>query len=391
MSIALTTQPRKHISGIYYSHWNNAYNPYVFEFTFSAIPVGATSLKVEVQIMDKTSAVISTHESHAMNLVALLDIQRSVQSIFTDVSIFNENVLFNDPSLFVGFFINYRESYYNNTGTLIQGGWNKSDKFFAIRGVVQIPNNPNIYNTIHNLVLFDTASIFSSTGEFLTMFSDYILPVWSGYPRDLSLIISEFSLDLSLHRALAGVETITQITQDVTYPGYLARLELSTNPGHTYPWTSFYVKDGAHITPHACSRVYSIENITTGSNPFYVRWRNQKGGFDYWMFEKRQVITDSTSETKSVHRDLTAFSSVRSTHKVYSRRGSLSYLVGATNLNQVRYDAVNSIRYSSMIQYWDGSNWLEIIPADDKGQLISDKPAGEIEYEFFFPERQMSY
>jgi hypothetical protein len=63
----------------------------------------------------------------------------------------------------------------------------------------------------------------------------------------------------------------------------------------------------------------------------------------------------------------------------------------ATNLSAVEWEALNSIQLSSRIEYWDGTNWIEIIPEDGDNLLINDKPAGEIEYQFFFPERQIAY
>jgi hypothetical protein len=390
MAINLTTQPRIQISGTTYGTWNAGYNPTLFVFTFSGIPAGATSLKVEAQILDKASTLVSTQEAYSNSSVAYLQIQKILQGLFTDQSVYAENSLLNDTSLYAGYFLKFRESYYTSGGILTVGSWTTSDKFFAVRGVVQIPNNPNYYNSTTDYLMFDKGALHSSTGVFLTMFTDRKIPVWAGYPRDLALIITEFSDSLKLKRLSGGVYVDTTITQDGVYPGFVARLELSTNAGHTYPYTTISVMDAAHSAT-ACSQNYTLENITAGSNPFYVRWRNPLGGFDYWMFEKRQVINHSVSETKSVLRDLSAFSTARSTHKVYSRKGSLSYLVGATNLTQVRWEALQSIQYSNCVEYWDGVNWIEIIPDDDSQELINDKPAGEIEYQFFFPERQIAY
>jgi hypothetical protein len=390
MAITLTTEPKSIISGVIYSRWNAAFNPTTFVFTFTSIPAGATSLKVEAQIMDNTSTVVSTHEAYAMTSVATLQVERILHTMFTDQSAYAENALLNDHSLYAGYFLNYRESYYTSAGVLTVGGWAKSDKFFAIRGVVQIPENPNYYDAVNNLLMYKLGPLKSSSGLFLTMFTDRVIPVWAGYPRDLACIIVEFSDSLKLVRALAGVLTTTTITKDGTYPGFVARLELSTNAGHTYPYTTVYVVDNASgVVP--CSQIYTLENITVGSNPFYIRWRNPLGGFDYWMFEKRQVINYAASETKSVKRDISIFSTARSTHKVYGRKGSLAYLVGATNLSQARWDALNSIQYSNCIEYFDGVNWIEIIPDEGTNELINDKPAGEIEYQFFFPERQIAY
>jgi hypothetical protein len=390
MSLTITTKPQTLISGAYYSRWNAAYNPFVFVFTQAGLPVGATSPKVVAQILDKTGALVSSHEAFIFDTVAYLDVSKIVQAMFTDLSTYNENSYFNDASLYAGFTIKYAESYYTAEGVLVQSEWFYTDKFFAVRGVVQIPENPNYYDSVYNLLIYDQGALFSSTGLLLTMFTDRILPVWAGYPRDVAFIMTEFSDTISLNRYASGVENITAATQDGVYPGYVARLELSTNPGHTYPWTTVYLRDYAHNT-HACSQVYTLDNRTAGRNPFYIRWRNPLGGFDYWLFEKRQEITATSSDTQTVERDLTLFSSARSTHKVYRRRGSLSYLVGATNLSAVEWEALNSIQLSSRIEYWDGTNWIEIIPEDGDNLLINDKPAGEIEYQFFFPERQIAY
>jgi hypothetical protein len=392
MSVTLTTIPRKTISGAVYSNWNAVYNPYVFGFTFASIPGAATSLKVDCEILDKAGAVVSTHEAYADSLTSLkawLDVSAIVQGMITDVSVYNEAGI-NEASLYAGFFVKYRESYYTSLGVLVQGSWTTSTKFFAVRGVRQIGESQNYYDDTHNLLTYKYGAMRSTTGEFLTMFTDYVLPVWAGYPRDIAFILWENSDDLKFVRNLAGVLTTSTITQDASYPGYVMRLEVSNNPGHTYPWTTVYLVDSA-TGLLSCSRVYTLQNMTTGSNPFYVRWRNWKGGWDYWMFEKRQELRYGSSDTKTVRRDITIFEDARSTHKVYRRTGGLSYLVGATSLTQVRWDALNSIRFSSRVEYWNGTLWQEIIPDDGENTLVNDKPAGEIEYLFVFPERQMAY
>ncbi len=390
MAINLTTQPRATIlAPAYYSYFHAAYNPAAFVFTLSAIPAGATSLKVDVEILDKAGTTVSTHEAFAFQLVAWLMVEDIVQSIITDQSTYAENSFLNDGSLYAEYYVKYRDSYYTSGGVLTQGAWTTSHKYFAVRGAFQIPDIPNYYQSLKKYVLHSKTTIYSSTGELLTMFNDEIIPCWPGYPRDIALILADFSDSLVFRRNLGGVLTSTNIPQDGVYPGFVCRMELSTNSGHTYPWTTVYVTNVAG--DRVCSRVYTLDKITVGNNPFYVRWRNPLGGFDYWMFEKRQEITYASSDTKSAKRDLSLFGTARSTHKVYSRKGSLGYLVGATNLTQVRWEALNSIQFSNCVEYWDGTNWLEIYPEDNEQQLINDKPAGEIEYLFFFPERQLSF
>ena len=106
---------------------------------------------------------------------------------------------------------------------------------------------------------------------------------------------------------------------------------------------------------------------------------------------RRQRIEKNTANTMLAKRDLTDFASAKSTHKVYHREATEGWICGATNLTETEWTALATIRSSPRVEYWDGTNWLEVYPDDGSDNLINDKPAGEIEITFTFPERQMNY
>lgn len=391
MSITVTTQPRTVISGVapaLYSYWNRAYNPYTFVFTFSGIPSGATSLKVVIRIKDKAGTLVGTMEAYAFNNVATADVSRIIQAMITDQSAYPGAVgYYNDPSLYAGFTLEYDESYYTSAGVLTVTSYEPLTKYFGTRAVIQIPGDPNYYDAAGSPIIYKTGSRRSATGLMLTAFTDRKVRVWSGYPNDVSFILAEFSDTVTFRRYLDAVTTDTTVTQDGTYPGFIARVKLSNNLGNTYPYDSFKIVSGGVD----CSLLYTVDVRTAGTNPFYVRWLNPNGGYDYWLFEKRQEVKSGSSNTKLSKRDITNFPIARSTHKVYRREGVIGWTCGATNLNQAEYNALSTIKHSPRVEYFNGTYWIEVIPEDTETSYLTDAPAGEVEYNFLMPEMLIQY
>ena len=382
--IAINEQPRVFMVGTDYSYWNAAVPNYIFKFEFSSIPAGATSLKVDIQVLDSAGTVMTEQQAYSFNDIATVNVARSVQGLYNDLSTYALNNTFTDESLYAKFRIKYRESYYTALGVLVQSEYYFSDWYYVVRGAVQVTGHRNYYDATHNLVLYSIKGDYSVTGEFLTMFGysanvneSYKIPVWNGYHRDLSFILHENSDALRFQR-VGGIATSIAASTD------LGRLRISTNVGNTHPYTQVYMLDATGA--EYCSRIYYLELMEVGKNPFYIRWRNPLGGFDYWLFEKRQTFTSATSDTALAERDITDFDDTKGTHKIYRKKASESYLVGATNLTETQWKALNTLRRATMIEALIGSDWVEMLTEDDSGSYMTDKPAADFEIRLYKPE-----
>lgn len=400
MAITLTKTPTKTITAAEKSTFNAIYNPIIYQFTFTGIPSGSTSLKAEIRVLDRTGTLIDTREGYASTAdIAEIDIQDVLKTMITEESVYAEQAQHDDPSLFVEYSIQYRESYYDDGGVQHTTEWETDDvHYYGVRAVFQIAQSPNFYGNNDKLLCFlDLAAHLFSSGFLLSEFNESKrIPVWPGYPRDITIAVPPFSDNMKFVRALDAVETETDIIQDGTYPGMVTRAQIGTTPGHSYNWDSIYLKSALLGTK--CSQTYLLIQKTAGNNPVYIRWRNRKGGFDYWMFEKRQTYKTGVADTKKTGLNISDFENARATHRVYSRKGAKVMICGATNLNEQEYNALDTIQYSNKIEIYLGpgtkvssKDWMQIDIDEGENSVMTDKPAGEIEYTFVFPEIQIAY
>lgn len=390
MAVTINVRPEVTVLGQPVSRINMAYNEYVFGFGFTSIPSTATSLKVEVQVLTAAGVLVDTIEVYEdvvyagqfipLHNSAHVNVSGVVRSMITDLSAMT-GTLYNDTSLHVLFKLKYREVYWYN-GSKVEGSWiADAEVYTAVRGVEQIGSFSNLNgNTPYKVVYCaDDPSMYAGL---LTMF-DYSIPCWTGYQRDVSFIVNTGSAAMTFSRLPTGATTAIAAT---TAPKLYRCL---IDPGVVYNDASIRllgVKAG-----EICCRQYTIDQRTAGMNPFYVRWINPRGGFDYWMFEKRQILNKVSSDNKLVGRNISTLNAARGSHKVYSRNGASTIQAGAVSLSETEYNALATIQYSPRVEYLSGTNWMEIIPDNGDHQLINDKPCGEIEYIFALPQTLMSY
>lgn len=88
-------------------------------------------------------------------------------------------------------------------------------------------------------------------------------------------------------------------------------------------------------------------------NPMYVRWINQLGGVDYFMFAFRQKENSSVKSTSSYSPVINDTSAARYSSKVYALTSERTITIGAEGLNENEYQALSGIPYSPLIEFFD--------------------------------------
>lgn len=123
-------------------------------------------------------------------------------------------------------------------------------------------------------------------------------------------------------------------------------------------------------------------------NPFYVRWINRQGGYDYKMFEARHWFTRSTSD----NRTYTPFQ--YSTPDARSQQERLGYeakeiqQVGATRLTHQEFMTLSAIQFSPKIEVYDRATavWkLITVEGNSAGEWDSGGRLATFEIKFRLP------
>lgn len=133
-----------------------------------------------------------------------------------------------------------------------------------------------------------------------------------------------------------------------------------------------------------------VKEMPVQAHPFYVRWINNLGGWDYFMFACNQKQMKSLSENDSYERYITSGRyGVRSN---YNKAATHTIEVSTGVIDRATLESVLECVYSPLVQLYDEatSSWVEIQPKTDKQEIMADQPTGEVMMSFELPTPQLN-
>lgn len=101
-------------------------------------------------------------------------------------------------------------------------------------------------------------------------------------------------------------------------------------------------------------------------SPFYIRWTNDLGGVDYWMFSKYQnrTIGADSIENVSVYVPNTAIANTN--RRTLGLATDNTITIGAGNLSEGEFDALRKMPFSRIIEWWNDKtqHWIRLSVED---------------------------
>lgn len=137
--------------------------------------------------------------------------------------------------------------------------------------------------------------------------------------------------------------------------------------------------DATGATTNVISEIKTINNVTTCvTNPLYLSWLNPDGGWDYWMFEFNQDVSDTIKNIQSFEQYIENLDQAEGRGQALSKDIQEETIIAAENLSQdelegLRY-LLGSIKVSKFIQFID-QNFLQ----SDQGDFIQTDGGDYIE------------
>lgn len=180
---------------------------------------------------------------------------------------------------------------------------------------------------------------------------------------------------------------------------------VSTSQGNTTPYSVCRVKvDGSHlqlltesgvpILTDAGENIYILPAFNVPvvvrcvpAYPFYVRWINDLGGVDYWMFGGRQVFEASVKSTSAYERYTPNVGEARSNRQAYGINTDNTVVVGAQGLPTNDYNVLKGLPFSPYIEWYneDLGKWIAVTVAKHDGERITRNNTHDIEITFALP------
>lgn len=138
----------------------------------------------------------------------------------------------------------------------------------------------------------------------------------------------------------------------------------------------------------------AVEQVfCTPNNPFYVRWINQMGGYDYWMFGKRQVFTHKTENKKTFRPYISNILKAQTTTELYKFDVTEQVVVGAEQLKNEYFKPLSKIILSPQIEWYNENTerWIHVYIADYDFDYNTAKSSQDIEITFSLPDKQLQF
>lgn len=237
------------------------------------------------------------------------------------------------------------------------GGVNTSYQFVAVNAVAQIGEDSDLTDRY---------------GKALTDMPEITL--YDGYPLDYAVLSGPTALETPLGN---------------TSPMSVCRVKVSDTAFDTLA-----DDNGDDITTMDSSMIFLVKKMgirvasqPVPSQPFYVRWINQHGGVDYYMFSSQQRM-QATVKSSNAH---TAYApdtkNARTNSKVYSITTENKVTVGAENVAGDMFNALCRLPFSPMIEWYHEElcKWIALGVSKFDGEENTKSNTGNIEITFNLP------
>ncbi len=217
------------------------------------------------------------------------------------------------------------------------------------------------------------------------LISDFLEPTYFGdsYPWDIGMIISEYLTGNSLVRfednydlssAQTGTTQDNLLKQDnpgeyriMIKGGYTAKkfIDLYIKVGGVaqvgYVQSGYVASGYAQLIPPSPSgatpyqatekKRIRIKNQCY-DNPVYIAWKGMEGGWNYWLFYKKQIKTLQTKVESEVERNITDLATTSTINDYIQKSGEDKILVGADGLDSNDMAGLRKMMLSPKVQMW---------------------------------------
>lgn len=188
----------------------------------------------------------------------------------------------------------------------------------------------------------------------------FVVEIYDGYPKPLTFLLGHPIIGIYM----SGEPFYTT-----------AENKLLT----LYPTPTYYVYeiDDANYTTHITAVSKAVPQ-----HPFYVRWINNKGGWESWMFacnqkRTRQLTTNDYYERYDAAGQMTT----------YNKEGKEVIEVSSGVVDEPTREEISRLIYSPLIQWYDKSRneWVNIQVEKGDSEWMTATPTNELVMSFLLP------
>lgn len=118
-------------------------------------------------------------------------------------------------------------------------------------------------------------------------------------------------------------------------------------------------------------------------NPLYLRWINQMGGLDYWMFSRRQTVKEDVRSVSFVEQFVENPALVETNIAPYATDTDSTVTIGAEGVNDADFSVLKMLPFSRFVQRYDfvTGNWVRVMVSKASNAYNIDMLAHDLELE----------
>ena len=303
---------------------------------------GTTNLSVAISDDTGYSTNIGTLRAEAYNGHSQIDIHEVIRSLFHEGG----------------------ESIVNNTRIAITKDYNLS-----------------AYTHINGSGHFFTRGIKSPTGDFAILGTK---PTSGEILRNTSQDKKTFSFYANISEGRI-VSQVSMTSPEVTiYEGSLIGVFTVEAKAQAYSMR-YKIYNEDPVTPVAVFSFAFSGSTATVKNPFLVRWINQEGGWETFMFECKQEHSKGLTKNESFQ-PFTEDTNPRMVSRTYSKEAKEPVEVSSGIIDAKQYDRLSVLPYSPVIQLYEDSEWKDIQIEKGDSAWMTGQTTGEIIFLFQLPQ-----
>ena len=258
---------------------------------------------------------------------------------------------------------------------------------YASRGVRPRGHNGNFILSNVGLVLTDRTPI-NNENLFVKKYFGYPYFV-TLFPKGVSGISPNVSIDVRVKSIEGGEENQFDISSRLNIP-LVCEFEDEYANGADY--IVLMLRSPSGVSPvRTCNIIFVDTEIPC--NPFYIRWINQKGGWDTYMFEQYKKYTQEVDR-----RDQYVLANARDP-LTSETRGELApefkniVRAGAEQLDENDFNLLKGIALSPLVQVYNYQigKWQRVLVDDTDLTWDTKAPRNTVSYEFQLIDEQIQW
>lgn len=300
-------------------------------------------------IYDNSGNLAFSLSAESFNGVTTFDISHVVQTWFNDQLATMNAPVVADKRLFTQYIVK------NLGGT----GWMRL--CVAVNAVAQIGESSDMTDYIGQVLLKGDKAYY-----------------YEGYPIDYAVLAQS---SVATSQGATPPNSVSRVKVDGTL------LELQTEAG-----VPILTESGEKIYVLPAFNIPIIVRCVP-RNPFYVRWVNQIGGVDYWMFGRQQEYDAKVKNVALYERHVSDPNIAKSNRQAYAIDTENRVTVGAEGIPEADYESLRWMPLSPSIEWYNEANgkWVALTIAEYNGVRNTKSHTHNIEITFDLPALNTQY